>query len=193
MNDPLPAAIVPSNRLLTAAGLHKLGDVPPEVEWFANIGNPNTRSAYENAIHDFIRFTGIEWPAEFRTVTRSHVIAWRDDLASRALGGATVQHRLAALSSLFEYLCERNAVTHNPVKGVKRPPPGCGCRSTGRGRSRPRHRLADGNADAIFDAQPQSPFLWTRGIAFRETLCYLDRKGIDAAFRRRQLVGLDAC
>jgi hypothetical protein len=30
--------------------------------------------------------------------------------------------RLAALSSLFKYLCERNAVTHNPVKGVKRPP-----------------------------------------------------------------------
>ena len=36
-------------------------------------------------------------------------------------GGATVRHRLAALSSLFEYLCEKNAVTHNPVKGVKRP------------------------------------------------------------------------
>ena len=31
------------------------------------------------------------------------------------------RHRLAALSSLFEYLCEKNAVTHNPVKGVKRP------------------------------------------------------------------------
>ena len=28
---------------------------------------------------------------------------------------------MAALSSLFEYLCERNAVTHNLVKGVKRP------------------------------------------------------------------------
>jgi site-specific recombinase XerC len=42
-------------------------------------------------------------------------------LASRALGGATVRHRLAALSSLFEYLCDKNAVTHNPVKGVKRP------------------------------------------------------------------------
>jgi hypothetical protein len=27
---------------------------------------------------------------------------------------------------------------------------------------------------------PQSPFLWTRGIAARETLSYLDRKGIDA-------------
>ena len=32
-----------------------------------------------------------------------------------------MRHRLAALSSLFEYLCEKNAVTHNPVKGVKRP------------------------------------------------------------------------
>jgi integrase/recombinase XerD len=49
------------------------------------------------------------------------VIAWRDDLNHRALGGATVRHRLAALSSLFEYLCDKNAVTHNPVKGVKRP------------------------------------------------------------------------
>ena len=32
-----------------------------------------------------------------------------------------MRHRLAALSSLFEDLCEKNAVTHNPVKGVKRP------------------------------------------------------------------------
>jgi hypothetical protein len=27
---------------------------------------------------------------------------------------------------------------------------------------------------------PQSAFLWSRGIAARETLCYLDRNGIDA-------------
>jgi site-specific recombinase XerC len=27
----------------------------------------------------------------------------------------------ASLASLFEYLCEKNAVTHNPVKGVERP------------------------------------------------------------------------
>jgi integrase len=68
-----------------------------------------------------MRFAGIARPGEFRTVTRAHVIAWRDDLARRELGGATLRHRLAALSSLFEYLCDRNAVTHNPVKGVKRP------------------------------------------------------------------------
>jgi integrase/recombinase XerD len=119
--DQLPAEIIPSNRLLTAAEYQRLADVPPEIEWFANITNPSTRRAYENAIQDFMRFTGINRPEEFRTVTRAHVIAWRDDLAVRELGGATVRHRLAALSSLFEYLCDKNAVTHNPVKGVKRP------------------------------------------------------------------------
>ena len=121
MTEQLPIEIIPPNRLLTAAEFHRLADVPPEIEWFANITNPSTRRAYEAAIQDFMRFTGIARPEEFRTVTRAHVIAWRDDLAGRELGGATVRHRLAALSSLFEYLCEKNAVTHNPVKGVKRP------------------------------------------------------------------------
>ena len=67
-------------------------------------------------------FVGIHKPQEFRRITRAHVIAWRDDLKQRSLSGVTLRHRLAALSSLFEYLCEKNAVTHNPVKGVKRPP-----------------------------------------------------------------------
>jgi integrase/recombinase XerD len=119
--DQLPAAITPTNRLLTAAEFHRLADVPPEVEWFANLSNPSTRRAYENAVRDFMRFTGIQRPEEFRTVTRAHIIAWRDDLVRRTLGGSTIRHRLASLASLFEYLCDKNAVTHNPVKGVERP------------------------------------------------------------------------
>jgi integrase/recombinase XerD len=117
----LPTPIAPSKRLLTAAEFHRLAEVPPEVEWFANITNRGTRRVYENTIRDFMRFTGIVRPEEFRTVTRAHVIAWRDDLARRTLDGSTVRNRLAALSSLFEYLCNKNAVSHNPVKGVKRP------------------------------------------------------------------------
>lgn len=122
-SDQLPAPAAPTGgRLLTADAFQRLADVPPELEWFTNITSPATRRAYENALQDFMRFTGIARPDEFRTVTRAHVIAWRDDLAKRALSGQTIRHRLAALSSLFEYLCDRNAVTHNPVKGVKRPP-----------------------------------------------------------------------
>ena len=120
-SEQLPAEIIPGNRLLTAAEFHRLADVPPEVEWFANLSNPSTRRAYENAVRDFMRFTGIARPEEFRTVTRAHIIAWRDDVVRRGLGGSTIRHRLASLASLFEYLCEKNAVTHNPVKGVERP------------------------------------------------------------------------
>src|SRR5271163_2048599 len=124
MPDSLPPAPIPArtaNRLLTSAEFHRLADVPPEVEWFANLSSPQTRRAYENAVRDFVRFTGIARPEEFRTVTRAHVIAWRDELVGRGLGGSTVRHRLASLASLFQYLCNQNAVTHNPVKGVQRP------------------------------------------------------------------------
>ena len=121
MSKQLPTEIAPANRLLTAAEFHRLADAPPEVEWFANLSNAHTRRVYENAVRDFTGFTGIARPEEFRTVTRAHIIAWRDELARRGLGGSTIRHRLASLASLFEYLCEKNAVTHNPVKGVERP------------------------------------------------------------------------
>jgi len=64
--DQLPTEIAPANRLLTAAEFHRLADVPPEVEWFANLSNPSTRRAYENAIRDFMRFTGIARPESIR-------------------------------------------------------------------------------------------------------------------------------
>ena len=102
-----------AERQLTVARFKGLADVPSELEWFANISNKSTRRAYENALQDFMGFIGISQPGEFREVNRSHVIAWRDDLTSRALSSQTIRHRLAALSSLFEHLCESNAITHN--------------------------------------------------------------------------------
>jgi site-specific recombinase XerD len=107
--------------LLTRAEFQTLAEVPAEVEWFANIDNPRTRRAYHIDLRDFMQFVGIHQPTEFRIVTRAHVIAWRKHLEGRQLSGATIRRKLAALSSLFEYLCDHNAVTHNPVKGVKRP------------------------------------------------------------------------
>jgi site-specific recombinase XerD len=108
--------------LLTRKEFQQLADVPPELEWFANIDNARTRRAYQIDLKDFMSFVGITHPSDFRMVTRAHLIAWRKDLEQRQLGGATIRRKLAALSSLFEYLCERNAVESNLVKGVKRPP-----------------------------------------------------------------------
>ena len=103
-------------RALTSAEFRQLSEVPAELEWFANIHSEKTRRAYQNDLRDFSRFIGIEKPEEFRTVTRAHVIAWRKSIEERHFSDATVRRKLAALSSLFEYLCEKNAATHNPVR-----------------------------------------------------------------------------
>src|SRR5579864_4500358 len=110
-----PVKLTAKGRLLTAAEFQGLGEVPPEAEWFKNIRNPNTKRAYRNAIKDFMHFVGIKRPEEFRLVAPAHVIAWRDELGERILSGTTIRHRLAALSSLFQYLCDKNAVSQNPV------------------------------------------------------------------------------
>jgi len=173
--DQLPAQTAPANRLLTAAEFHQLADVPPEVEWFANLSNASTRRAYENAVKDFMRFTGIVRPEEFRTVTRAHIIAWRDQLTGRGLGGATIRHRLASLASLFEYLCEKNAVTHNPVKGVERPRT-----ESGEGKT---PALGDHQARKLLDAPLDDTIKSKRDRAILSTLLF-------HALRREELCKL---
>jgi integrase/recombinase XerD len=113
--------VVISEQKLTPAEFSGLADVPPEIEWLANITNDKTRRAYKTDVQEFVLFTGLHDPAALRTVARSHVIAWRKHLESRELEPASIRRKLSALSSLFDYLCERNAVLGNPVDGVKRP------------------------------------------------------------------------
>ncbi|MBV2123459.1 MAG: hypothetical protein KUF74_18610, partial [Candidatus Thiodiazotropha sp. (ex Ctena orbiculata)] len=76
-------------RNLTAAEFQGLAEVPPELEWFANIDNDQTRRGYKNDVNDFSAFIGLETPEEMRLVTRAHVIAWRDILDARELSPAT--------------------------------------------------------------------------------------------------------
>ena len=127
-------------RALTRSEFHALAEVPAEVEWFANIDNERTRRAYRIDVEEFARFVGIESPIEFRQVTRSHVLSWRKNLLKRGLSPATIRRKLSALSSLFAYLCDNNAVHFNPVTGVKRPSEGAN----------------EGKTPAISDAQALS-------------------------------------
>ena len=115
------ALLSDGSRFLTAPEFARLAAVPPEVQWFANLDSAQTRRAYQNNLRAFMAFVGIAVPEEFRSVTRAHILAWRADLERQKLAGSTIRRKLAALASLYEYLCETNAVTHNPVNGVKRP------------------------------------------------------------------------
>ena len=176
MNRPkTPVTLTARTRRLTAIEFQRLGDVPPEAEWFKNIRNSSTKRAYENAIKDFMRFTGIKRPAEFRDVTRAHVIAWRDDLGDRTLSGTTIRHRMAALSSLFQYLCDKNAVTQNPVKGVKRPKV-----ESDEGKT---PAIADHQARKLLVAPPEKSLKGMRDRAILATLLY-------HALRREELCKL---
>lgn len=154
----------PEDRALTAQAFHQLSDVPPALEWFANIDNPQTRRAYQNDLKDFMRFVGIEHPDEFRQVTRAHLIAWREDLEKRTLSSATIRRKLSALASLFDYLCERNAVVHNPVRGVKRPPA-----ESNEGKT---PALGDDQARLLLAAPPADTLKGKRDRAILATLLY---------------------
>ena len=118
---PVPVHPVTLAAILTTDQFQTLSEIPPELEWFANLTNANTKRAYQQDIRDFQAFAGVHRPEQFREITRAHVIAWRQQLVTQELANDTIRRKLAALSSLYAYLCERHAVLHNPVLGVKRP------------------------------------------------------------------------
>src|SRR5690349_15985832 len=106
---------------LTRAEFARLADVPLEEEWLANITNTKTRRAYKIDVREFTAFAGLQAYGELRSIVRAHVIGWRKDMERRQLEPASIRRKLSALSSLFNYLCNGNAVAGNPVNGVKRP------------------------------------------------------------------------
>ncbi len=108
-------------RSLTAKEFQDLVDVPAEEDWLANQENPNTKRAYRHHVREFMLFAGIATPEQCRQVTGRHVTEWRDELKRLGLAPTSIRHRLAALSSLYNFLCDKHAVTHNPVKGIQRP------------------------------------------------------------------------
>ena len=149
---------------LSAQQYEGLTDVPPEVEWLANITNSKTRRSYKEDVAEFISFTGLRDSSHLRSVARSHVIAWRENMKLRELSAASVRRKLSALSSLFNYLCERNAVLGNPVDGVKRPLANSNEGST--------PALGDAQARRLLDAPPTDTLKGVRDRAILAALLY---------------------
>ena len=165
--EAAPESVVstePESRLLTREEFQGLAQVPPELEWFANIQNERTRRAYQNDLHDFMGFVGIEKPEELRQVTRAHVIAWRNDLKNRLLSPSTIRRKLSALTSIFDYLCEKNAVPLNPVHGVERPK-----ESANEGKT---PALSVDQARRLLKAPPENTVKGKRDRAILATLLY---------------------
>ena len=94
-----------TDRLLTAAEFHRLADVPPEVEWFANISNRRGEDWGGGG------FDGARAPDRLAR----RVAPCASSAARRSGTGWPRSPRCSNISA------RSNAVTHNPVKGVERP------------------------------------------------------------------------
>jgi hypothetical protein len=79
---------------LSPAQFDQLADVPVELEWLANITNEKTRRPYKRDVTEFSQYVGLRNSEEFRTVTRAHVIPWRDTLEALAFSAPTIQRKL---------------------------------------------------------------------------------------------------
>ena len=59
-------------RALTAKEFLDLANVPPEIEWFANVTNSQTRRVYQSDLKDFMRFARTTNLEVLRVITRVH-------------------------------------------------------------------------------------------------------------------------
>lgn len=160
---------------LQRQAFERLEDVPPEIEWFANIQNKHTRRAYLRDVQQFQQFSGITQLEDFRDVTRAHVIAFRDYLQRQDLSAATIRRKLSALSALFDHLCNVNSIRYNPCSGVKRPTEGSNEGKT--------PALSNEQAKRMLTAPPEDT---VKGIRDRAILALLLYHGL----RREELCAL---
>lgn len=150
---------------LTAEQFHRLKKVPAAVEWLQNFTNARTRRVYEVHVKEFAQTLGLKHPDQFREVTRAHIIAYRKGLERAGNSTGTIRAKLSALSSLFDYLCERNSIAHNPVKGVKRPK----AENPNEGKT---PAISDGQARRLLKAPPSGTLKGKRDRAILATFLY---------------------
>lgn len=122
---PVQPLIEPTNQDLAQTDTFAaLAKVRAENVWLANFSSQNTRDAYHRAVGSFIATTGITTPDDLYAVKQAHVLVWRASMEDAGLSPASIAARLAALSSLYKHLTDRQLTPSNPVAGVRRPKTG---------------------------------------------------------------------
>ena len=105
----------------TTQALAALAAIPEENLWLESQRSPNTRVAYRNDVAGFMTFLGIKTTDELRLVERASVIAYQRHLETTGIKPATINRKLAALSSLFAHLVHHQVLSSNPCREIKRP------------------------------------------------------------------------
>lgn len=116
-----PAQSIAPRPSRAAQALTALAAIPEEQLWLEGHRSQATRRAYRNDVDAFMRFFGIQTTDELRLVQRASVIAYRRHLDASGFKAATINRKLAALSSLFGHLVRHQVLVVNPCHEIPRP------------------------------------------------------------------------
>jgi integrase/recombinase XerD len=94
-----------------------------EYEFFSNFESPHTRKSYRIDIFQFFEFLKENFGEvqNYSQIERVHVVAFRNWLSDNGLAPKTINRKIAANSSFFDFLLEKSLLQFNPCTSIKRP------------------------------------------------------------------------
>jgi site-specific recombinase XerD len=98
-------------------------DYKLEYEFFQNFQSPHTRKCYRVDLLQLFEFLGDNFAAvkNYAQIERVHLVAYRNWLNDNEMAPKTINRKLAAASSFFDFLIEKNMINYNPCSSIKRP------------------------------------------------------------------------
>jgi site-specific recombinase XerD len=94
-----------------------------EYEFFNNFESLHTRKSYRSDLTQFFGFIKDHFPevSDYHNVERVHVVAFRNWLTDNDQAPKSVNRKIAATSSFYDFLIEKNIAEINPCSSIKRP------------------------------------------------------------------------
>lgn len=111
------------NALIQSKKSHQSFNYKLEYEFFSNFESEHTRKSYRIDITHFFEFLSEHFSdvSGYEFIERFHVVAFKNWLADQSLAPKTINRKLAANSSFFDFLVEKNMMAFNPATSIKRP------------------------------------------------------------------------
>jgi site-specific recombinase XerD len=94
-----------------------------EYEFFHNFESAHTRKSYRLDISQFFEFLGDNFSSVkgYEEIKRVHLVAFRNWLSDSDFAPKTINRKMAANSSFFDFLVEKSILQFNPCTSIKRP------------------------------------------------------------------------
>ena len=94
-----------------------------EYEFFHNFESPHTRKSYRIDLLQFFEFLKDNFPmvTGYQNIERVHIVAFRNWLTDNDMAPKSINRKLAAASSFFDFIVEKGIIEFNPCTSIKRP------------------------------------------------------------------------